>query len=206
MPASAKVNGTWRDLASVSAKVNGSWQEIVNAYSKVNGVWQETFSSGSPPTYNLIASAVTGTTASFSFTNIDQSYDDLYVHIRNNNDSGFDESLFLMRINDVSTSQYYASSIQSNEDERAKDFGVIGGVTGTTVSLPAASTTLRLPRYSETLKPIWMSYSYKRDSRNFVGGYLNTSQSGVTKLTFFDIRGANVKSGSEFAIYGVTNA
>lgn len=41
MPGSAKVNGTWQDLASVSAKVNGSWQDVVEGYSKVDGTWQQ---------------------------------------------------------------------------------------------------------------------------------------------------------------------
>lgn len=46
MPGSAKVNGTWQDLASVSAKVNGSWKDVIEGYSKVNGTWQQWFAPG----------------------------------------------------------------------------------------------------------------------------------------------------------------
>ena len=82
MPASAKVNGTWRDLALVSAKVNGSWKDVVEGYSKVNGTWQQWFVSANPAMEQIATVEVTSAVNEISISNIPSGYRNLRLIAR----------------------------------------------------------------------------------------------------------------------------
>ncbi len=43
MSISAKVSGTWQELATIWAKVSGTWEQVQSAWVKVSGTWEQVY-------------------------------------------------------------------------------------------------------------------------------------------------------------------
>lgn len=214
MPGTAKVNGSWRDIAGVSANVNGAWQEIAEGYTKVNGAWQQWFASGGPA-FELIQNISTSS-SSVTFSNLDTfGYSHLQLRyavnadanvggavdlqLQFNNDSNFNYSYRYIAGRGSSVQAF--SDISSNESIR---------ITDTVPAIQAPDTNgigiIDLLDYNNsnkktTIRGTWSVVDRTMDTRFqglVVGSWHNTATVTDFKVgTFYNFDNAT------FSLYGI---
>lgn len=82
MPASARVSGSFKNVAAISTRVGGSWKTVTAGWSRVSGVWRQFFSSFQP-TFQLLQTATLGSNqTSVAFSNLVSQYAGLYTHLQ----------------------------------------------------------------------------------------------------------------------------
>lgn len=218
MPGNAKVNGTWKELVGVNAKVNGSWKEVTEGYTKVNGTWQQWFQLGGSIFQEIASFTVSNTnTSSISFTNIDQSYEALYI-AGSVKSRGTTQSSLNCRFNNNSSNVYdnfmaspsggYAESYNSNF-ANLTPFLAFENVNQNDLAWSAFSMYLNDYNTGEPYKKFISRFTggKRTDDRWFDGAtYQNTTfgSSATISQIIFDIGdNSNFQVGSQVTIFGM---